>query len=161
MSTPTESGTRPIRTTHEAHPVHLLDATSVPGERTRVHGVLWDGVLNATPEDTLDGPLPIEALLAALAGCAIRNLRSVTDAAHVRFERVQLRVAAERSDDPPAITRIRLDIAVDTEVAVEQARRLVELALRNGTITRTVARGTSLDVHLALNGTPTEVTYAD
>ena len=73
---------------------------------------------------------------------------------------MELRVAAERSDDPPAITRIRLDIAVDSEVAVEEARRLVELALHNGTIPRTVARGTSLDVHLALNGTPTEVTYA-
>jgi hypothetical protein len=48
-----------------APPVYLLDVTVEPGERTRAHGVLWDGVLNASPRDTTDGPSPVEALLAA------------------------------------------------------------------------------------------------
>ena len=161
MSASTEPGTRLMRPKHEAQPVYLLDAVSTPGERTRVHGVLWDGVLYATPEDTVDGPSPIEALLAGFAGCVIRNLRSVTDAPHVRFDRVALHVAAKRSDDPPAVTRIRLDIAVETTIPAEQGRRLVELALRYGTITRRVGRGAPLGIHLDINGTPTEVTYAN
>ena len=88
----------------EAEPVYLLDVTAVPGQRTRAAGVLWDGVLNSTPDDDIDGPSPIESLLAALAGCLARNLRSTADSAHIVLDRVELRVAATRSDDPPVVT---------------------------------------------------------
>ena len=140
-------------------PVYMLEAEVAPGTRTRVHGPLWDGVLNATPDDTTDGPNPIEALMAALVACAARNLRSVTDAAHVTFERVAMRVAVERSDDPPAVTALRLDLAVTTDVPLDRARRLVELALRDATITRTLARGLDLTVLLTINASPTEALH--
>ena len=68
-----------VRPKHPAAPVYLLDVHAVRGERTRAHGALWDGVLNATPDDTNDAPSPIEALMAALAGCLVRNLRSMAD----------------------------------------------------------------------------------
>lgn len=141
---------------HAAAPVYLLAAQADPGSRTRVQGPLWEGVLNATPDDDTDGPNPIEALLAALVACVARNLRSVTDSAHVRFERVTMRVAAERSDDPPAITALRLDLAITTDVPVARARRLVQLALRDATITRTLARGLDLTVLLTINDSPVE-----
>jgi len=82
-----------------AAPVHLLEAEAVPGARARVKGALWDGVLNATPDDDIDGPSPIEA------------------------------------------------------------RRLVELALRDGTITRTPARGLELTIFLTIIDTPGEVLH--
>jgi uncharacterized OsmC-like protein len=141
---------------HAAAPVYLLEAEAAPGTRTRIRGALWDGVLNATPDDDTDGPSPIEALMAALVGCVARNLRSVTDSAHVRFDRLAMRVAAERSDDPPAITALRLDLAITTEVPVDRARRLVELALRDATITRSLARGLDLTVLLTINDSPVE-----
>jgi len=140
-------------------PVHMLEAEAAPGTRTRVHGPLWDGVLNATPDDDTDGPNPIEALMAALVACTARNLRSVTDAAHVQFTHVAMRVAAERSDDPPAITALRLDLAITTELPVDRARRLVDLALRDATITRTLARGLDLAVVLTINDCSVEAPH--
>lgn len=141
----------PLRKKYAAAPVYLLEAEAAPGSRTRVRAALWDGVLNATPDDDTDGPSPIEALMAALVACVARNLRSVTDSAHVRFDQVAMRVAAERSDDPPAITAMALDLAITTEVPAERARRLVELALRDASITRTLARGLDLRVRLTIN----------
>jgi len=141
---------------HASGSVSLLEADVSPGSRTRIRGPLWDGVLNATPDDDVDGPSPIEALMAALVGCVARNLRSVTDAADVRFDRLEMRVAAERSDDPPAITALRLDLAITTDVAEDRARLLVEQVLRGGTITRTLARGLDLTVLLTINDSPVE-----
>lgn len=145
-----------IRRKHAAAPVYMLDAEAAPGTRTRVQGALWDGVLNATPDDDIDGPSPVEALMAALVGCVTRNVRSVTDSAHVRFDRLTMRVAADRSDDPPAITVLRMDLAITTEVPADRARRLVELALRDATITRTLARALDLSVVLTINDGPAE-----
>jgi uncharacterized OsmC-like protein len=152
-----------MTTIHRKHTgsasVYMLEAEAAPGTRTRVHGPLWDGVLNATPDDDTDGPNPIEALTAAAVACMARNLRSVTDSAHVRFDRVAIRVAVERSDQPPAITALRLDVAITTDVPAGQARRLVELALRDATVTRTLARGLDLTVLLTINDGPTEALH--
>ena len=148
-----------VRRKHTAAPVYLLEAEVAPGTRTRVRGALWDGVLNATPDDDIDGPSPVEALMAALVACVARNLRSVTDSAHVRFDRLVMGVAAERSDDPPAITALRLDLAIATDVPADRARRLVELALRDATITRTLARGLDLTVLLTINDLEAEALH--
>lgn len=146
-----------LRRKHQSAPVYMLHAEAAPGTRTRVRGVLWDGVLNATPDDDIDGPSPVEALMAALVGCVTRNVRAVTDSAHVSFDRVTMDVAADRSDKPPAITTLRLDLAITTDVAVERARRLVRLALRDATITRTLARALDLVVRLSINDGPAEI----
>jgi uncharacterized OsmC-like protein len=149
--------THPIRRKHTAQPVYLLDVSAGPGRRTEVHGPLWDGVLNATPDDDIDGPSPIEALLAAVAACFVRNLHSTAESAHIVFDRVELHLAAERSDDPPAVTAVRLDAELSTSAPLKTASRVVELALRYGTITRTVARACQLEVRASINGTPLEV----
>jgi uncharacterized OsmC-like protein len=154
---------RPIGAKHMAQPVYLLDVSAGAGRRTEVHGALWDGVLNATPDDDIDRPSPIEALLAAVAACFVRNLHSTAESAHVVFDRVELHVAAElhvdaeRSDDPPAITVVRLDAELSTSAPFKTASRVVALALRYGTITRTVARASQFEFRASINGTPLEV----
>jgi uncharacterized OsmC-like protein len=152
---------RIIRHRPTGSPVYLLDVTAVRGDRTRVTGALWDGVLNASPEDDADGPSPVEALLAGVAGCFVRNLRWLADGRHMTLDRIQLRLAAERSDDPPAITDVRLeaDLATDTDPA--RVVEVVERALRTGTITRTVARGARFEFVLRINGVATLVRVPD
>jgi len=149
------------RRKREAQPVYLLEVSAGPGQRTTVHGVLWDGVLNATPDDDTGGPSPIEALLAAVGACFVRNLRSVADGAHIGFDRVELRLAAERSDDPPAVTAVRLDADLTTTAPLATASRVVELALRYGSITRTVARASRFEARASINGNPVEVPHVD
>lgn len=153
--------TRVIRRRPTAEPVYLLDVTVARGDRTRVRGVLWDGVLNASPEDTTDGPSPVEALLAALAGCFVRNLRWYADGSHVTLDRIKLHIAANRSDDPPAITEVRLDVELEADAPARRVAGVVERALASGTITRTVARAAALEVVLRVNGEATAVVVPD
>jgi uncharacterized OsmC-like protein len=157
---PSPGGARFVRK-HEAQPVYLVDVSAGEGRRTAFRGPLWDGVLNAMPDDDIDGPSPIEALLAAVAGCFVRNLYSVAESAHITFERVELHIAADRSDDPPAVTAVRLDAELFTSAPIVTATRIVDLALQYGTITRTVARASQLDVRASVNGTPVEVSNVD
>jgi len=152
---------RVIRRRPSADPVYLLDVEAARGDRTRVSGALWDGVLNASPEDTTDGPSPVEALLAGVAGCFVRNLRWYADGSHVEFGRIGLHFAAERSDDPPAITAVRMEADLETEAPLHRVIGLVERALRTGTITRTVARAVDFDVGLHVNGVSAPVTLPD
>ena len=93
--------------THIGGPVSLLEVTADRGERTRADGPLWSGILNATPDDSTDGPLPIESLLAALAGCVVRNLSAEAAGASIVLDRIVVRVAAGRSDDPRSSRRSR------------------------------------------------------
>lgn len=157
MSVPSSAGGSRLVRKGAPQPVYLLEVSAGHGRRTVVHGALWDSVLNATPDDDIDGPSPIEALLAAVGACFVRNLRSVADGARVSFEKVELRLAADRSDDPPAVTAVRLDAELTTTAPLATAARVVELALRYGTITRTVARASHFEVRASINGTPVEV----
>lgn len=141
-----------IRRRPPAPPVYLLDVEVARGDRTRVSGALWDGVLNASPEDTTDGPSPVEALLAGVAGCFVRNLRWVADGAHVDLERIRLHLAAERDDAPPAISQVHVDVDLETSAAPARVAGIVERALRTGTITRTVARAVDFSMTLRVNG---------
>lgn len=154
MNGPSASGvTHSSRRKHTPQPVYLLDVSAAPGQRTEVHGPLWDGLLNATPDDDIDGPSPIEALLAAVGGCFVRNLHATAESAHISFDRVELHLAADRSEDPPRVTAVRLEASLSTTAPLATARRVVELALRYGTITRTVARASRLEVRVSVNDT--------
>jgi len=157
VSTTGTASLRGLVRKREAEPVYLLEVTAVPGQRTRAAGVLWDGVLNSTPDDDIDGPSPIESLLAAVAGCLARNLRSTADSAHIVLDRVALRIAATRSDDPPVVTSIVVDAGISSTASLERVRRVVELALRYGTITRTLARACRLELHIVINGAPVDL----
>lgn len=156
--------TPPLRVTRRrppSPPVYLLDVVANLGDRTRVNGALWDGVLNASPEDDTDGPSPVEALLAGVAACFVRNLRWVADGRHVEFDRIQLKLAAERDDDPPAIRDVRLEADLRTDAPARRVAEIVERALQTGTITRTVARATRFEFVLRVNDVPTPIRVPD
>lgn len=152
---------RGVQRKHEAAPVYLMSVVAVPGERTVAHGALWDGVLNATPDDDIDGPSPIESLMAALAGCLARNLRSMADDTRLQLDHVEIAVAATRSDDPPVVTGLVADLAIASVAPRDRVRHVVDLALRYGTITRTLARACPLTIRLSINrGDPEELSNA-
>jgi uncharacterized OsmC-like protein len=148
----TEAPTRVVRRRPPSTPVYLVDVEVAHGDRTRAHGVLWDGVLNASPEDTNDGPSPVEALLTGVAACFIRNLRWYADGSHVEFSQIGVHVAAERADDPPALTHVHVDVDLETEAPSSRVRGIVDRALRTGTITRTVARAVRFSMTLRIRG---------
>lgn len=148
---------RVVRRKHPAQPVYLLDVTAVRGQRTRADGALWDGVLNATPDDLTDGPSPIEALMAALAGCLVRNIASMAESARLVIDRVELHIAANRSDDPPVVTALVVDGDIASDAPFERVQRVLERAIRYGTITRTLAQACPLRIDLTIGGVPAAI----
>jgi len=103
------------------------------------------------------GVMAVEALLAAIAACFVRNLRWVADGVHLEFASIALHLAAQRDDDPPALSGIRMEVDLRTTAPVPAVVGVVERALRSGTITRTVARAVELDVVLRINGAAAEL----
>jgi uncharacterized OsmC-like protein len=147
---------------HVAEPVSFMRVVAVRGQRTAVHGVLWEGTLNTTPDDTTDGPIPLEALTGALAGCFVRSLRPAADAAQVVFDRIEMAISATRSDDPPAITGLGVDLAIDTTATPAAVRDIVVDAIGRGTITRTLDRACPVTITLSINrGDPEELPHVD
>jgi uncharacterized OsmC-like protein len=150
---PTTTTPIPAGHTHVGGPVSLLEVTAERGTRTRADGPLWGGVLDATPDDSTDGPLPIESLLAALAGCLVRNMTAEADCASIALDRIVLRVAAGRTDDPPLVASLAVEADVTSDASAEVVARVMDLALRHGTIIRTPAAACPLGVTLSVNGT--------
>ena len=122
-----------------------------------MRGVLRGGVQSATPDDDHDGPVPITACLAAVGGRLARNLWLVAEATRVAFDALELRLAADRSDDPPSISAVRLDAELASRAPRDRAARCVVPAIGNGTISRTVARRAPFEAHLTLNRRPLEL----
>lgn len=81
----------------------------------------------------------------------------MADSRRITLERVDLNVAATRSDDPAAVTSLIVDLDVVADAEPEQVRRVVELALRYGSITRTLHRACPLVIHLSIIGVPVEL----
>ncbi len=55
------------------------------------------------------GPAPMEALLAALAGCMAVDIQAILEKSRVPLEALEVRVVGERAPDPPRrYTRIRM-----------------------------------------------------
>ena len=73
------------------------------------------------------------------------------------IERLELHLAAERCDAPPAITAIRLAADLTTTAPITSVAGVVEPALRYETITRTVARASRSEARASINGTSLEV----
>jgi hypothetical protein len=67
--------------------------------------------------------------------------------------RIGLRLAAERDDDPPAISHVHVAVDLETDAAPARVVGIVERELRTGTITRTVARAVDYSMTLSVNGT--------
>lgn len=91
----------------------------------------------------------MESLLGALAGCLIRGLASEVEGADIALDRVVLRVAPSRSDDPPVLAPLVIDL--DHPAAEpERIHRMVELALPHRTVTRTLAQACPIVIDQAI-----------
>ena len=78
----------------------------------------------------------------------------MADARRISLERADLHIAATRSDDPPVVTSLIVDLDVVADAEPERVQRMVEQALRYSTITRTIARACPLVINLSIGGLP-------
>ena len=85
-----------------------------------------------TPIDgrALSGPNPVALLLEATAACMGIDVVDILKKGRQELEGLDLRILAERMDDPPRFVRkIRFEFEISGDVAEAKAERAVQLSL--------------------------------
>lgn len=87
---------------------------------------------------------PMELLMAAVAACMIKGTNRVVPLLALDVRSIEITLTAIRQDAPPAVERIDYEIVVDSPDSDEKLALLHENLLKFGTVTNTVAAGTTL-----------------
>ena len=82
---------------------------------------------------------PVELLLSALAACMIKGVERVTPTLKFQFDRVEVKLEADRQDSPPKLVAIRYEIVVGTTESDARLDLLLRNILKYGTISNTLA----------------------
>ena len=86
-----------------------------------------------------DAMNPVELLLSALAACMIKGVERVTPTLKFQFDRVEIKLEADRQDAPPKLVAIRYEIVVGTTESDARLDLLLRNILKYGTISNTLA----------------------
>ena len=86
-----------------------------------------------------DAMNPVELLLSALAACMIKGIERVTPTLRFQFDRVEVKLEADRQDAPPKLVAIRYEIVVGTTESDARLDLLLRNILKYGTISNTLA----------------------
>lgn len=108
---------------------------------------------------------PAELLLAALSACMIKGIERVTPLLHFDLRGVEVKVDGVRQEVPPRMESINYEIIVDTDESDQRLELLHENVKKFGTVSNTVAPGTTLTGllrrKLIQGGTPTRTRPTD
>ena len=122
----------------------------VVAKRKNAHGsvarckdaeVVLDTDVNGRP----DAFNPAELFLAAIAACMIKGIERVAPMLHFKFRGVEVRLHGVRQDNPPFMSSISYQLAVDTDEDDRRLDLLHQNVRKYGTISNTVAAGTKLE----------------
>jgi len=100
--------------------------------------------LDTSVNGRVDAVNPVELLLAVLSACMIKGLTRVAPMLDFDYQNVSVKLRASRQNVPPRITRIEYEILVETEETDHRLSLLHENIRKFGTVSNTVAAGTSL-----------------
>lgn len=87
---------------------------------------------------------PVELLLAAVSACMMKGLARVASLLNFEYRSASVKLHASRQDVPPLIARIEYEILVETDETDHRLNLLHENIRKFGTVSNTVAAGTSL-----------------
>jgi len=87
---------------------------------------------------------PVELLLAALSACMIKGVARVAPMLNFDYRNVSVKLRASRQNVPPQIARVEYEILIETEETDHRLNLLHENIRKFGTVSNTVAAGTSL-----------------
>lgn len=87
---------------------------------------------------------PAELLLAAIAGCILKNMERIAPMIQFAYRGVTVKVHGVRQDSPPKISRVDYEIMVDSDENARKLELMHENIRKYGTVYNTVAPGTEL-----------------
>ena len=88
---------------------------------------------------------PAELFLAAIAACMIKGIERVAPMLQFRFRGVEVRLHGVRQDNPPFMSSISYELAVDTDEDDRRLDLLHQNVRKYGTTSNTVAAATKLE----------------
>jgi uncharacterized OsmC-like protein len=87
---------------------------------------------------------PMELLMAALAACMIKGTNRLMPLLALDIQSLDITLTATRQDSPPKVSGIEYRIVVESEDSDEKLALLHENLTKFGTVTNTIAAGTTL-----------------
>lgn len=102
------------------------------------HGLSASFDATAGRVDSLAGPADL--LCAALCACILKNVERFSRMLPFRYESARVRVAAERTDPPPLIVKMRYELEVVTDEPPDRVELLHRNIQKYGTITNTLGK---------------------
>lgn len=87
---------------------------------------------------------PVELLLAALAACMIKGVERVAPMLGFQFDRVEVKLEADRQDSPPKLIGIRYEIIIGSEESEARLDLMHRNILKYGTISNTLSAAVPL-----------------
>jgi len=100
--------------------------------------------LGTDMQGNLDALNPMEMLMAALAACMIKGANRLMPLLPVRLDAMEITLSAVRQDSPPQVESIDYQIVVESPDDDDRLALLHENLLKFGTVTNTIAQGTTL-----------------
>jgi len=100
--------------------------------------------LGTDMEGNLDALNPMEMLMAALAACMIKGTNRLMPLLPIDINSIEITLTATRQDAPPQVATIDYQILVDSPEDDDRLALLHENLVKFGTVTNTIAAGTTL-----------------
>jgi uncharacterized OsmC-like protein len=82
-----------------------------------------------------------ETVMAALGACLLTNVNAIGEKMRLKIDEARIEFDAERSDEPPALTRISYRLILKSAEPPEKLAELHELCIKWGTVTNTLING--------------------
>jgi len=108
--------------------------------------------LGTDMEGNLDALNPMEMLMAALGACMIKGTNRLMPLLPIRIDAMDITFTATRQDTPPKVEEIEYQIVVDSPDDDDRLALLHENLIKFGTVTNTIAQGTTLRGTLVRKG---------
>jgi len=99
------------------------------------------GIDMAGNEDALN---PMELLMGALAACMLKGINRLQPLLDVTVDAVNIEITSTRRDAPPGVESMHYRIVVDSPDSDQKLALLHENLRKFGTVTNTIAQGTTL-----------------
>jgi uncharacterized OsmC-like protein len=100
--------------------------------------------LGTDMEGNIDALNPMEMLMAALAACMIKGTNRLMPLLPIRIDSMDITFTATRQDSPPKVAAIDYQIQVASPDDDDRLALLHENLVKFGTVTNTIAQGTTL-----------------
>ncbi len=103
---------------------------------------------DASANNDIDLPNPVELLLSSLAACILKNVERYSVILKYPYRSAQIQIKAFRPTTSPTIEKIEYLLEIETDIEEKHLKNWHKNILKFGTISNTISKGTKLEGHI-------------